>query len=257
MPGSELKAERSASKEPGTTAGKSLKRIFGQDEALAGIESQEAASSLLMNRARLDIFLHLCRNPCSHARSIARDLGRSLNATVWHLKRLLAAGYLEAASSGGRLHYWPAGMVRHEDAEIVARLNSGSGRAVARAILAEGGSASQASIVLAVQESQQTVSARLAVLVKDGAIDRPGNRHGTAYSLSGKTLALASGYRESAGAWSAAVLALLREDGLFPKKPALRGTRLGVQVSLPSGKERLAIECNPLAFLERLLRQGR
>jgi hypothetical protein len=210
-----------------------------------------------MNEARLNIFLHLCDCPCDHARGFAQRLGIAPTAAAWHAKALLRTGILESAFSKGKALLWPQGMVKPDDAAMVGELTRDRGLGILDAISRAGGKASPAQIAGMTRQSRQMIAARLEGLESSGVVRREGSGRAAAYSVSERAAAAAAGYREAARDCSARLLAILEGDGLFPRGAVFKGTVLRVDVSLPSGRRRLKLECDPLAHLERTLRARR
>jgi len=245
-------AENSARPGKESSAGKSLKKIFRQDETLKRIENQPASVSMLMNSQRLSIFLHLCKNPCDHTRSIARNLGVGLTVVNWHLGQLFQKGYIESANIKGKRAYWPTGMVLPDDVEIVKTLGNEWAQQILK-IIKKAGNTRQNKIVLEMQEIQQNVNVWLEIMTTVGLLDKSGNRMSVRYRIAAKIPVKVAKYDDSAKKYSVIIINSFRNDGLMPKKARLRGTRLSVDVKLPSGTRRLSIECSPLAPLRRIL----
>jgi hypothetical protein len=251
---SKVEAERPHEPDKKTGAGKSLKRIFRQDEPFKKIESQPATVSLFMNRKRLSIFLHLCQNPCDHTRSIARSLGIGLADANWHLGQLFQKGYVESVKLKGKRVYWPTGMILPNDIEIVKTLRNDWAQQIVNMISESGGDTRQKIVVAGMEEIQQNVNAWLGILTSVGLLDKTGHRMNARYRIAAKIPLKVAEYDYAAKRFSAIILNLLRNDGLMPKKARLRGSRLYVNVKLPSENIKLSIECNPLAPLNRIMK---
>lgn len=238
-----------------SSAGKSLKKIFRQDETLKKIENQPASVSILMNPVRLSIFLHLCQNPCDHTRSIARNMDVSLTVINWHLGQLFRNGYIESTNIKGKRIYWPAEMILPDDLPIVKILRNDWANKIIKAISDNGGDARQKELVEKIQVIQQNVNVWLVSMTSAGVLDKVGHRMSARYRISTKIPIKIAEYDDAAKCFSVNLLDLLKKDGLMPKKTKLRGSRFSVNVNLPMGNRRLSIECNPLAQLRRILNQ--
>jgi predicted transcriptional regulator len=247
-------AEKFNSSGKESSAGKSLKRIFRQDENLKKIENQPASISMLMNSRRMDIFLHLCQNPCDHTRSIARKMGENLTAVNWHLGQLFQKGYIESANIKGKRVYWPTGMVMPGDVEMVKTLRNGWALQIFKAISESEVGARQKSIVIKMQEIQQNVNVWLEIMTSVGLLEKVGQHMGTRYRIPAKMSEKVAEYDNTAKQYSETVLSTLKNDGLMPNKSRLRGSRLSVNVKLPFGTKKVSIECNPLAPLKGVLK---
>ena len=71
--------------------------------------------------------------------------------------------------------------------------------------------------------------------------------HGKRYSITDKANLRRQSYLANLGKYQATAMALLVEDGLRPRLTRRYGTRLYVELSLPDGKEKRKIECEPWA----------
>jgi predicted transcriptional regulator len=247
-----VEAEKPSTPGKESSAGKSLKKIFRQDETLKKIENQPASVSMLMNPIRLSLFLHLCQNPCDHTRSIARNMGVTLTGINWHLGQLFQKGYLESINIKGKRVYWPTGMVMQEDILIVKTIRNEWAQQIIKVISENNGETRQKCIVSKMQTIQQNVNVWLDNMTTDGLLEKHGHRMNARYSVATKIPLKVAEYDDAAKGFSANILISLRNDGLMPNKPRFRGSRLSVNVKLPSGKRRLNIECSPMAPLRRV-----
>ena len=236
-----------------TTAGKSLKRIFHQDDSLKKIEVQPASESLLMNRMRLAIFVHLCNVPGSHTRAIARVMGCGPNAITWNLKRLTDAGFIESAQVWGKRVHWISGMVKQADAPIILALRQDWATDVMKIVVSGRKGVTQAQIANRMRASQQKVSIWLGKMASAGLLDKQGTGRRAEYHVHPDAARKYEEYRNLAMEHSRLVLSILHSDGLMPSKNRLRGSRLSVVVKVPLGSTKFSIECNPLARLKQFI----
>jgi len=232
------------------TAGKRLRMIFRQDDSLRKIRIQPARESLMMNNARMSIFVHLFSNPGEHTRSIARNTGLNLNSVKHHLARLESAGYVESARIRGKRIYWPKGTVRQEDLELLLMLRNNWAIRTMSILALGGGPMRQVEIMKAMQDSQQVVEARLCRMASANLVHKEGTGKSARYSVHGDLLNIYKRYLVSSKDTAMSVISVLRKDGLMPSEARLRGTRLSVTVYPPGLASRLHLECNPLAPLK-------
>ena len=234
-----------------SSAGKSLKRIFHQDESLKKIQPQPASFSLLMNPVRLSIFLHLFRYPCDHTRSISRNVGFSLGAVDWHLKKMIQSGYLKTAILNGKKMYWPIELVKTADTPLIQTFRNDWSIRILKIVACCDNSPKQSEIVEQMHEKQQNVDIWLAKMVSTGLLVKNSRGMGARYRANPEIAVRIREYDETAKNTAKFIIQLLRNDGLMPAKYRLRGSRLSVTVMLPTGHRRLNIECNPLAILKK------
>ena len=234
-----------------SSAGKALKRIFRQDDILGKIEEQPASFSLLMNSTRLKIYIHLCQNPCDHTRSISRAIETSLTTVNWHLGQLLEHEYLEAKTVNGKKAYWPGGMLVSKDAELVNCMRQDIVPQIMRKISNEG--ARQKDIVKDMNMKQQNIDFWLKKMISCGILERKGKGMGTTYQISKKLAKKVAEFDSEARTFSRIVFDLFYYDGLMPSNQRFKGTRVSIDVKLPSGKNRIHLECNPLAIIRRFV----
>lgn len=246
------------SKKAGTGAkkdgmGKALRHVFHAEEILKGIEPQPATTSYLMSPVRRAIFLHLCESPCDHVRGIARAVGKSPPATTWHLNILCDVGLLDSEFVSRKRVFWPKGMVRKSDAPTIALLRRPE---LVRAVGAVAGNdgISERDLVKKLKVKQQNLNVWLKLLCGANILKKTGRGRGTTYSISAKFAKLIEEYDGKARKHCQLNLKTLEKDGLRPKKPVFRGSGLTVTVSLPSGKEKIRLECNPLAEVRLTLK---
>ncbi len=238
--------------ESGKTAGRALKRIFKQDDILSKIEEQPASFSLLMNHTRMKIFIHLCQSPCDHTRSIARAIETSLTTVNWHLGQLLENEYLEAKAVHGKKVYWPAGMLISKDAELVNCIRQDIVLAILR-YLSQTGDTRQKEIVKKMNMKQQNIDFWLKKMISCGILKRKGKGIGTTYHVSKNLADKVAEHDSKARTFSRIVFDLFYYDGLMPSNSRFKGSRVGIDVKLPSGKKRIHLECNPLAVARQFM----
>jgi len=237
------------------SAGKALQRVFRQEELHKHVEEQKASVSYLMNVNRRNLLIHLCSNPCDHVRGVARAMHLSAPAATWHLRVLCESGHLSKTYFKKRKLFWLAGMIRSRDIEMVATLRMPPAFKILTAVSGmHGKEAKESHLAAKLKMSQQNTNIWLCRLVKAGLITRDGAGPGTKYTISTSSMNSVEQYEAKAKEFSESMIEKLDIDGLKPGKARVRGTRLFVEVTLPSGKERLKFECNPLADLARILK---
>lgn len=92
-----------------------------------------------MNKNRREIFQYLCLHPCSYLSMISKSLGLSLHATNWHLRRLVAHGYVFRMKMGKKAVFYPTEMIAKEDIPILEILNTEKAKAIFLVILEKNG----------------------------------------------------------------------------------------------------------------------
>jgi len=238
-----------------SSMGKALKRVFRQEDLLKKIEPQPATESFLMSEARRKIFQHLCQNPCDHVRGVAKAVGTSAPASGWQLNALKKAYLLESITLRRKKVYWPMDMLDYQDipvAEIFRR--EWAGQLLALTLGAQKGGITESEAVEELRESQQKVNNWLGLMTMVGILAKSGAGRGARYKISSDFIKKVKYYEARAEGYSVFLLVLVETDGLIPKSPRLTGTTLSVSIKLPSGRQRLRLECNPLASASRMLK---
>jgi len=241
----------SGPKRPGM--GRALNIVFHQEEKLRNIEEQNASVSHLMNDVRRAVFVHLCANPCDHVRGTARAVGKSPHTATWHLNRLCGAGFLDHAFVNRKRVFWPKAMIRRPDAKVAALLR----RPEILNVLAQISKArgiTESGLKASLRVKQQNLNVWLKLLCTAKVLEKSGRGKGTTYEVASRFEELVTGYRSRARKYSDRLLRILERDGLLPKKPRFRGSVLTVEITLPSGRETLKLECDPFSRISMILR---
>lgn len=100
-------------------------------EALSGIEKPQPpvpGSSALLNSHRRRIFEYLCLRPFTTSGRVASDLKSSPSSVMWHLRSLVAAGYV--VNRGQDKVYYPRDFVDIDDSVMFGVLHAPKRRAV-------------------------------------------------------------------------------------------------------------------------------
>lgn len=232
-----------------TTAGKTLKRLFRQDDSLKKIDAQPATFSLLMNPLRMHIFLHICNNPCDHLRSIARHTGSSPTVVKWHLDKLSANGFIGSETLKGKRFYWPLGMDFADDIHILLEMREAGSVKIMDAVIGNETGIGEKEICREIKESQQYVNGYLKRLVSAGMLEKNGKGKGAKYRIAPGLSRRIEKYHTGTKEFSAHLFNVMKADGLMPARMRIRGSRFHVTVRLPQGTKRITVECNPLAML--------
>ncbi|MCK5642033.1 MAG: winged helix-turn-helix transcriptional regulator, partial [Gammaproteobacteria bacterium] len=211
-------------------------------------EEQPASFSLLMNSTRMIIYTHLCQNPCDHTRSIARAIKISLTTVNWHLGQLLEYEYLEAKMVNRKKLYWPTAMLKPEDAEMISCLRHDIPPKIL-GIISKNSKVRQKLIVENMHMKQQNIDFWLKKMENSQIIQREGKGMGMTFHISEYFTSKIDDYDKAARNYSKQILEILHYDGLMPKNARFKGSRLGVDIKLPSGKRRIHLECSPLGGL--------
>ncbi len=237
-----------------TSAGRALKKAFKQDALFDKIETQKAKISLLMNSARLDIFMHLCKYPCDHLRGIARARNLSAPTISWHLQKLVHTRYVETGKCGRKNVFWVTSMIHPDDAGRFSVVNDkGMKQVLSQAIQSDSG-IREREIVKALKEDQQLVNIRLKKLVNLDLLARDGKGVKTLYYPSPRIDKMKNRYSVRVNHLSSALVSTFNADGLMPKTIRRRGSKLTVEVKLPEGSRQLMIECNPMVTVMRRIK---
>jgi len=255
MPGEKvIPAENpSRTKAEPATAGRSLRRIFRQDDTLRKITVQPATVSLLMNETRLRIFAHLFLNPGDHVRSIARGTRLNLNSVSLHLSRLESSEYVGSSTAQGKRVYWPKGMVEPEDIGLLIVIRQDWAIRALKSIAAAARPLTQKEIAGAMKCTQQTADIRLKRMVSIGLLLKHGQGKGAKYTVHSGLPVRYRTYAVRSKRTAGSAVDILRKDGLMPSDARLRGTRLSLNVKVPGSNRRIHLECNPLAPLKPIL----
>jgi len=104
---------------------KALKKTITRPDKLTTLkqEKEKERISILMNQKRQKILQFLFKYPCIHLHGIARNFGFSINATRWHLRKLMDVGYLDEYQLGNRKVYFPNNCLPEIDIKILGLLN--------------------------------------------------------------------------------------------------------------------------------------
>lgn len=86
-------------------------------------DTEKEHVSILMNKKRQEILQYIFKYPCIHLHGIARNFGFSINATRWHLRKLMDMGYLNEHKFNNRKVYYPNKSLRELDIQILGLLN--------------------------------------------------------------------------------------------------------------------------------------
>ena len=235
------------------SAGKALKKAFRQEDLFEGIEPQFAKVSLLMNPARLEIYLYLLANPCHHLRGISRALELSAPTISWHLNKLHHSGYIEASKSGSKNIFWVTGMIDQGDIERFAAINIPKLVQILKFAVNAGDGFREKDIVKTGADDQQLVNIRLKKLVDIELLRREGTGIQTTYFLSDNVRQMNLRYAAKIQHMSSSLITVFGADGLRPKLIRKRGHKLTVELTLPEGNRTLTMDCNPMKpFLRRV-----
>ena len=88
------------------------------------IESEKEPISILMNEKRQKILQLIFKFPCIHLHEIARNFGFSINATRWHLRKLINFGYIDEYELGNKKVYFPSNTLEEKDIQILGLVNN-------------------------------------------------------------------------------------------------------------------------------------
>ena len=101
-----------------------LKKSIIRPEKTKSLEKEKAPVSILMNGNRQKILQYIFKYPCTHLHGIARNCGFSINATRWHLQKLISVGYISNFMLGNRKVFFLNNSLQELDIRLLGLLNN-------------------------------------------------------------------------------------------------------------------------------------
>jgi len=103
---------------------KALKKTIIRPDRTIGLEQETEKEhvSILMNKKRQEILQFIFKYPCIHLHGIAQNFGYSINATRWHLRKLMDIGYVNDYNFSNRKIYYPNNSLCELDIKILGLL---------------------------------------------------------------------------------------------------------------------------------------
>jgi DNA-binding transcriptional ArsR family regulator len=109
-------------------------KIATQLSKLIKEEEEERGFHIFANKHRREIFKELTRAPCQTSSSIARALGYDVQTVEWHLKKLIAEGFVDLKEYKKKL-FCPVNLILEEDVPLFSLLNTQSGWLIVNSLL--------------------------------------------------------------------------------------------------------------------------
>jgi predicted transcriptional regulator len=203
--------------------------------AVQQFEKEKEPISVLMNENRQKILQLIFKYPCTHLHGIARNFGFSINATRWHIRKLMNFGYIEEFKLGNRTVYYPTKSLTEPDIKILGLLNDKRMEELFNEILKMPG-ITQKEIRIELDLKQSTLADRLDSLEKSGLIysQRDGlyrRYYPTTIIPSREKL-----NRKSLKEYRKVLIYIMEKDGVEPK--ILRTTDKKFHIRIKSGKRK-------------------
>lgn len=220
--------------------GKALERVLlgEEDEERAGLES------VLMSPIRQNLFMFLCRHPCSALKTISRENHISQSTGTWHLRQLEEAGYVSRTKVRNRVIYFPVGLVDPKDSELLELLNSGPAKELLLLILTHPG-LSQRELAKTLGLSDQSVQRLVRRMEKYELISRLTDGKFVRYfSSDGLKKAKDRNYRRERE-FRKDILRKLEIDGLKPKTVRQSDSGLMIEIRRSTFKAVLDLSVDP------------
>ena len=100
-----------------------MKKTITRHDTTNRHEKPKVPLSILMNINRQKILQFLFKFPCTHLHGIARNFELSINATRWHLQKLMQVGYIDGIKLRNRKVFFPYNSLKKTDIQILSLLN--------------------------------------------------------------------------------------------------------------------------------------
>lgn len=224
---------------------KAFKRDIGKEDDVAKEQwPVSVTSSVLMNEMRKRIFLFLCKNPASHLRVIAQNLGVSSTTASWHLKKLLQGQFITQRTIKKKSVYYPTFLIEPEEVETFSLLATEKYRNLYKRIIKSPG-INQKSLSKQLDISHQSVlflskkllSFQLITKLSDGKFIR--------YYPTDLLETRSEEMKKRNKQFRMDIIKFLKQDGLDPKLVKRTDNFLLVDLLIGSDRERVRIDTNP------------
>jgi len=221
-----------------------LRKTIARHDKLGTFERDRNRISILMNDKRQKILQYIFKFPCSHLHGIARNLGFSINATRWHLNKLISGGYISEHYFSNRKIFFPNNCLNEPDIKLLGIMNGNKNEIIYNEIKNNPG-ITQKDLINTLNKKQSTLVDNLNILEesnliysqKDGIFRRyyPTTLLKTRERVNRKPMKEYRGY----------LLQILRRDGVEPE--ILRTTDKKFHIRIKSGKSNsdLVFHFNP------------
>lgn len=210
-----------------------LRKTIARHEKLGTFERDRNKICILMNNKRQKILQYIFRFPCSHLHGIARNLDLSINATRWHLNKLIIGGYITEHDFSNRKIFYPNNCLNETDIKLLGIMNENKNELLYNEIKNNPG-ITQKDLMDILNKKQSTLVDNLNILEesnliysqRDGIFRRyyPTSLLKTRERVNRKPMKEYRGY----------LLQILRRDGVEPE--ILRTTDKKFHIRIKSGK---------------------
>jgi predicted transcriptional regulator len=216
---------------------KALKKSIARPDksSTPDMEKEKEPVSVLMNEKRQKILQLLFRYPCTHLHGIARNFGFSINATRWHIRKLLNFGYLDEFKLGNRTIYYPNKSLNEEDIRILGLLNDKRLEYVFMEIIHTPG-ITQKEIYEQLEIKQSTMVERLSLLQENQLIYSQRDGLYRRYYPTKVITTREKQSRKSLKEYRKFLIQILEKDGVEPE--ILRTTDKKFHIRIKSGKSK-------------------
>jgi predicted transcriptional regulator len=221
---------------------------MGREEIDLTVEDRGSGDSLLMNDRRRMVFQEVAARPCLHLRQVARRLESSAQSVAWHLRRLVAEGYLSVTPWRGRSAHYPDRLVLPRDVPVLAALRRELTAKVYGVIRREPG-IRQVDLAEAAGTYQQVILLHLKDLQSLHLIRRRRRGKATRYYPTELLADLIGDYAAREAAYADWLVGLLEADHLLPRVVSRRRGVLRVTVNPGSMEVEMSFPLNPARTL--------
>ena len=219
--------------------GKALAKRLGQDVLPPVREEHVSGSSVLMNPARLCIFLFLCEKPGTNLRALGREMEISPSTAKSHLDVLEEKGLLASFEENGKRYFYPPVLLSEKECQILYILSSPATNAVYKSTLREPRGVSR--LAEETDMSPQLASYHLGLLIQQGLVKKEGKQ----YEATGLVGELSAKTEKRAASAAQNMLDILKEQNLSPSKTRKYKNRLRVEVTLGTQRKRVTVYLVP------------
>ena len=224
---------------------KAFKRDIGKEDDVSKEQwPVSVSSSVLMNEMRKRIFLFLCKNPASHLRVIAQNLGVSSTTASWHLKKLLQGQFITQRTIKKKSVYYPSFLVEPEEVELFSLLATEKYRNLYKRIIKNPG-INQKNLSKELDISHQSVLFLSKKLLSFGLISKLSDGKFIRYYPTNLLETRSEEMKKRNKQFRLDIIKFLKRDGLDPKLVKRTDNFLLVDLLVGSGRERVRIETNP------------
>jgi predicted transcriptional regulator len=196
-------------------------------------EKGKVPVSVLMNEKRQKILQFIFKYPCTHLHGIARNFEYSINATRWHLRKLMDTGYIDEFQLGNRKVYFPNKSLQETDIKILAMLNDERFEKLINDIIRTPG-ITQKEICKRLSKKQSTLFDQIAFLEKQDLIYSQKDGLYTRYYPTTILNTREKVNRKFLKDYRKFIIEILKRDGVEPQ--ILRSTDKKFHIRIKSGK---------------------